>query len=159
MTMSLIKSIRQQLGMSVTPANNFTWDASADNGTAKLARGNAGATTQDVMSVNAAGQVSFEQNGPTLLTKVINSTTPQTISATAQNHGLTGSKIRSISLAINYQASDYLPDGYIGTSASPFGQYLIDIYWNSTQVFMVPYANAVAAVLGKPCVMTIQYEI
>lgn len=60
--MSLIKAIRQQLGLSVTPANNFTLDASADNGTMKLARGNAGATTQDVMTVDAAGRVAFPQN-------------------------------------------------------------------------------------------------
>jgi hypothetical protein len=57
--MSLIKSIRQQLGLSGTPANNFTLDASADNGTMKLARGNAGATTQDIMTVDAAGKVEF----------------------------------------------------------------------------------------------------
>jgi hypothetical protein len=63
---SLIKAIRQQLGLSVTPANNFTLDASADNGTMKLARGNAGATTQDVMTVNAAGKVAFPQNAQTL---------------------------------------------------------------------------------------------
>ena len=57
--MSLIKAIRQQLGLSVTPGNNFTLDASADNGTMKLARGNAGATTQDIMTVDAAGKVGF----------------------------------------------------------------------------------------------------
>lgn len=57
--MSLIKAIKTQLGLSVTPANNFTLDASADNGTMKLARGNAGATTQDVMTVDAAGRVGF----------------------------------------------------------------------------------------------------
>lgn len=57
--MSLIKSIRQQLGLSATPANNFTLDASADNGTMKLARGNAGATTQDIMTVDAAGTTSL----------------------------------------------------------------------------------------------------
>jgi len=57
--MSLIKSIRKQLGLSVTPANNFTLDASADNGTMKLARGNAGATTQDIMTVDASGKVEF----------------------------------------------------------------------------------------------------
>ena len=44
--MSLIKAIKHQLGLSVTPANNFTLTAEADNGTMKLARGNAGATTQ-----------------------------------------------------------------------------------------------------------------
>jgi len=60
--LSLIKSILHQLGLSVTPANNFTLDAAADNGTMKLARGNAGATTQDIMTVNAAGKVAFPQN-------------------------------------------------------------------------------------------------
>lgn len=55
--MSLLKTIKQQLGQSVTPANNFTLDASADNGTVKLARGNADATTQDILTVDAAGNV------------------------------------------------------------------------------------------------------
>jgi hypothetical protein len=59
--MSLIRAIKQQLGLSVTPNNNFCLDASADNGTMKLARGNAGATTQDIMTVDAAGKVSFPQ--------------------------------------------------------------------------------------------------
>ncbi len=59
--MSIIKAIRSQLGLSVTPANNFTLDASADNGTMKLARGNAGATTQDVMTVGGTGEVDFPQ--------------------------------------------------------------------------------------------------
>jgi len=53
--MSLIKAIKAQLGLSVTPANNFSLDASADNGTMKLAR-NSG---QDIMTVDAAGQVAF----------------------------------------------------------------------------------------------------
>jgi hypothetical protein len=61
--MSLIKAIRKQLGLSVTPANNFTLDAAADNGTMKLARGNAGATTQDIMTVDAAGTVAFPSAG------------------------------------------------------------------------------------------------
>lgn len=60
--MSLIKIIKAQLGLSGTPANNFVLDASADNGTMKLARGNAGATTQDVMTVAADGKVTFPQN-------------------------------------------------------------------------------------------------
>lgn len=57
--MSLLKTIKAQLGLSGTPANNFVLDASADNGTMKMARGNAGATTQDIMTVNAAGKVEF----------------------------------------------------------------------------------------------------
>ncbi len=59
--MSLIKSIRAQLGLSVTPANNFTLDASANDGTMKLARGNAGSGSQDILTVDAAGLVSFPQ--------------------------------------------------------------------------------------------------
>ena len=55
--MSLLKTIRQQLGLSVTPANNFTLDASANNGTLKLARGNAGNTTQDILTVDANGNL------------------------------------------------------------------------------------------------------
>ena len=55
--MSLLKIIRQQLGLSNTPANNFTLDASADNGTMKLARGIAGATTQDILTVDALGGI------------------------------------------------------------------------------------------------------
>jgi hypothetical protein len=53
--MSLIKAIKAQLGLSVTPANNFSLDASADNGTMKLAR-NSG---QDIMTVAADGKVTF----------------------------------------------------------------------------------------------------
>lgn len=59
--MSLLKAIKAQLGLSNTPANNFTLDASADNGTLKLARGNAGATTQDILTVDAAGVVASVQ--------------------------------------------------------------------------------------------------
>ncbi len=59
--MSLLKAIKAQLGLSVTPANNFTLDASADNGTMKLAR-NSG---QDIMTVDAAGRVAFPQTPAT----------------------------------------------------------------------------------------------
>jgi hypothetical protein len=61
--MSLIKSIMHQLGLSGDPAKNFTLSVpAAPDGTMKLARGNAGATTQDIMTVNAAGKVAFPQN-------------------------------------------------------------------------------------------------
>lgn len=55
--MSLLRAIKAQLGLSGTPGNNFTLDASADNGTMKLAR-NSG---QDIMTVDAAGKVAFPQ--------------------------------------------------------------------------------------------------
>ena len=56
--MSIIRSIKHRLGLSVTPANNFVLDASADNGTMKLSR----ESGQDIMTVDAAGRVSFPQN-------------------------------------------------------------------------------------------------
>jgi len=58
--MSLIKAIKQQLGLSVADANNFTWDASADDGTMKLVR-NSG---EVIMTVSAAGVVAFPQTPP-----------------------------------------------------------------------------------------------
>jgi len=60
--MSVISAIRAQIGLSVAAANNFTFDASAVDGTMKLARGDAGAPTQDIMVVNADGTVEFPQN-------------------------------------------------------------------------------------------------
>jgi hypothetical protein len=78
--MSLIKSIMHQLGLSGDPAKNFTLSVpAAPDGTMKLARGNAGATTQDIMTVDAAGKVAFPQNPSKLLVQTFattNKTTP-----------------------------------------------------------------------------------
>ena len=63
--MSIIRAIKHRLGLSVTPANNFVLDASADNGTMKLAR----ETGQDIMTVDAAGKVVFPQLGQSLTPK------------------------------------------------------------------------------------------
>lgn len=59
--MSTVKSNRSQLGISGTATQNFTLTAEAADGTMKLARGNAGATTQDVITVDANGLVTFDQ--------------------------------------------------------------------------------------------------
>jgi len=60
--MSLIKANAVQVGQSPTATQNFTLAVpSSPDGTIKLARGNAGATTQDVMNVSNAGVVSFPQ--------------------------------------------------------------------------------------------------
>lgn len=60
--MSLIKAIKAQLGLSNIPAQNFTLTAEAQDGTMKLSRGSAGATTQDILTVDANGRVAFPQN-------------------------------------------------------------------------------------------------
>ena len=54
--MSTIKVVNVQLGQSATAANNFTLAVPSNpNGTVKLSRGNAGATTSDVLSIDASG--------------------------------------------------------------------------------------------------------
>jgi len=60
--MSLIKANAVQIGQSPTATDNFTLAVpSSPNGTIKLARGNSGATTQEVMTVSNTGVVSFPQ--------------------------------------------------------------------------------------------------
>lgn len=47
-----------QLGDSITPTNNFVLKSNVD-GSLTLARGNEGATSQDILTVNAAGKVTL----------------------------------------------------------------------------------------------------
>lgn len=56
--MSLLKIIKAQLGLSATATQNFTLTAENADGTMKLARGNAGATSQDILTVASDGTVS-----------------------------------------------------------------------------------------------------
>jgi hypothetical protein len=53
--MSTVKAARHHIGISATPTQNFTLTAEALDGSMKLARGNPGATTQDIMTVDNAG--------------------------------------------------------------------------------------------------------
>ena len=55
--MSTVKTQRTQYGISTNPSNNFVVDASQADGTLKLSRGNVGATTQDILSVKADGNL------------------------------------------------------------------------------------------------------
>lgn len=64
-----------QLGDNVTATQNFVWSENSD-GTAKLARGNVGATTQDILTVNAAGKVTITTvDVTTLSVTTLNATT------------------------------------------------------------------------------------
>lgn len=53
-----IKVNQVQLGDSATATQNFVWQTNVD-GTTKLARGNVGATTQDILTVDATGKVTL----------------------------------------------------------------------------------------------------
>lgn len=57
--MSLLKSNSVQIGQSATATQNFTLSVpSSPDGTIKLARGNSGATTADILSIASNGKVS-----------------------------------------------------------------------------------------------------
>ena len=123
--MSLLKSIKAQLGLSVTPANNFTLDASADNGTMKLARGNAGATTQDILTVDADGRIAQG-----LLPACIRLNT-------AAGYGSTNTKIRRFTNMVLNQGNDitYADSATLGASFTI----------NKTGVYAVSYSDAFAS--------------
>jgi len=56
--MSLLKANSIQIGQSSTATQNFTLSVpSSPDGTIKLARGNSGATTADILSVDASGNI------------------------------------------------------------------------------------------------------
>ena len=62
--MSQLTVNKIQIGQSATATQNFTLSVpSSPDGTIKLARGNAGATTQDILNVDASGVVSFPATG------------------------------------------------------------------------------------------------
>lgn len=58
--MSTTKVNNYQIGQSLTATNNATWyQPSTPDGTVRLGRGNAGATTSDIITVNSDGSVTF----------------------------------------------------------------------------------------------------
>lgn len=73
--MSLGRWIRNQLGLSTTPANNFTLTAENADGTMKLHRGNPGAGTQDIMTVDANGLTVFPQGAQVMLLRAAKTAT------------------------------------------------------------------------------------
>ena len=151
--MSLIKAIRQQLGLSVTPGNNFTLDASADNGTMKLARGNAGATTQDIMTVDAAGKVAFPQMGPVILWKVFSATMPlEENQAVMIPHNVDPLKIISMTAVVQATGNELISPGDPHARISVFGN-------NATNVgvYIIPGGVTNYILYGRPVYVTIQY--
>jgi hypothetical protein len=60
--MSLLKANSVQIGQSATATQNFTLSVpSSPDGTIKLARGNSGSTTADILSVSNDGRLSFSK--------------------------------------------------------------------------------------------------
>jgi hypothetical protein len=124
--MSLIKANAVQVGQSPTATQNFTLAVpSSPDGTIKLARGNSGATTQDVLSVDASGNI----NG---LVKTTGSTTARSLAnrfadvVNVKDFGAVGDGVTddtaAIQAAIDYSNSIggcivFLPEGIYKTSS------------------------------------------
>jgi len=95
--MSLLKSNSVQIGQSVTATNNFTLSVPASpDGTIKLARGNSGATTADILSVNASGNVTLNEITATLVT----STLAGKGSVIAKSYGTSASSSSDVSVQL-----------------------------------------------------------
>lgn len=97
--MSLLKSNSIQIGQSATATNNFTLAVpSSPDGTIKLARGNSGATTADIISVSSAGAIT----GATINGGAITSATAQaTTSGTAIDFTGIPSWVKRITVMFN----------------------------------------------------------
>jgi hypothetical protein len=132
--MSLIKANAVQIGQSGTATQNFTLAVpSSPDGTIKLARGNSGATTQDVISVDASGNI----NG---LVKSTGSTTARSLAnrfadvVNVKDFGAVGDGVTDDTAAIqaainsigNNGSSIYFPQGtyYLNTTQpAPYPTY------------------------------------
>ena len=87
--MSLLKSNSVQIGQSTTGTNNFTLSVpSSPDGTIKLARGNSGATTADILSINASGVITGSTfSGATINSSTVNGGTITSGTAVASTSG------------------------------------------------------------------------
>jgi hypothetical protein len=71
-------AIKSEIGQSATPANNFSLDASADNGTMKLERGNG----DEIITVGANDVVNFPPNRHTVRAGVSNTSIANAVTTT-----------------------------------------------------------------------------
>ena len=99
-----------QLGDSATATQNFVLQTMLD-GTAKLSRGNLGATTQDVLTVNSLGKV-------TLLAPPVVPAQSMVRLNTANGYGSTNTKIRRFTNVVTNQGVDitYADSAALGAS-------------------------------------------
>jgi len=113
-----IKANQIQLGDDAVASRNFVWQTNID-GTAKLARGNVGATTQDILTVGVDGVIKYPQlpytvaawNG-SIAAQSTATTVPITLTALNNNFTLNANRlvvpvtgVYSITYAITFDAT------------------------------------------------------
>ena len=91
-----------QLGDSLTASQNFVLQTNID-GTCKLSRGNAGATTQDIFTVDTAGKTVNVQGFPDISPSALPSMVRLN---TANGYGTTNTKIRRFTNIVTNQGTD-----------------------------------------------------
>jgi hypothetical protein len=123
--MSLLKSNSVQIGQSATATQNFTLSVpSSPDGTIKLARGNSGATTQDILTVNSSGAVTLTNGGAITLATAQNSTSGTAIDftgipswvkrVTVMLNGISTSGADDVILRVG--SGSFASSGYAGSS-------------------------------------------
>lgn len=129
-----LKTNQVQLGDSATPTNNFVWLTNVD-GTAKLARGNIGATTQDILTVDAAGRLDIPGN---ILVQSNQTPLPGVGASLSYAHGLgvvpASAELELVCLAAEYgYAVGDIVTPYCAPNASTYGS--LTVTKNTTAVF------------------------
>ena len=97
-----------QLGDSTTATQNFSLTAASADGTMKLARGNAGATTQDLITVAADGNVQLTKTASQSMVRL----------NTSNGYGSTNTVIKRYTNVVTNQGVDitYADSATLGAS-------------------------------------------
>ena len=106
--MSGVTKSHIQLGDSATAANNFMVTAQAADGTMKIARGNNGATTQDLITISATGNVQLTKTSEQSMIRL----------HTSNGYGSTNNKIKRFTTVVTTQGTDvtYADSATLGAS-------------------------------------------
>jgi len=147
-----IKVNQLQLGDSLTATQNFVWQTNVD-GTAKLARGNVGATTQDILTVDAAGYVGIGIGPNIKRAKFTGVTGGAAATNTVIPHGLPDyTKIISIEGVVAAGGTLRLPFNYTDTTQA------VGVYATSADIIVRTGGSSTSAVWSRAFVVLITYE-
>lgn len=126
-----VKINQVQLGDHATATNNFVLQVpTPPDGTLKIARGNVGATTQDVMAIDASGNATF-------IAKVNQAAQSMVRLNTANGYGSTNTAIRRFTNTVTNQGSDitYADSATLGASFTI----------NTSGVYAISYSESLSS--------------
>jgi hypothetical protein len=121
-----------QLGDSGTPSQNFVIQTNVD-GSGKMSRGNAGATTQDILTWDSNGRVSY----------------PQTVIGFGAYNSVATTLVNNVSTKVTLGAEEFDYGGYFDTVNSRFQPLVAGLYQVTGQVQINGNASAMLALIYK----------